>query len=115
REIAMNRVLSPAALVLGAVLVSPVLAEGTVPTLARNLAAACATCHGTNGTNGASQQGMPALAGREKEFLVQQMQDFKSGKRPATVMHQIARGYSDEQVETLAAYFAAQNQDSHRR
>ncbi|HEY6720076.1 MAG TPA: c-type cytochrome [Burkholderiales bacterium] len=108
----MNYVLSTAALVLGAALVSPASAQGTVPTLARNLAAACASCHGTNG---ASQEGMPVLAGREKGLLAQQMQDFKSGKRPATVMHQIARGYSDEQVEALAVYFAAQNPEGRRQ
>jgi cytochrome c553 len=102
----MCHALSTAALVLSAALVSPASAQGTVSPLARNLAAACATCHGTNG---ASQEGMPALAGREKGFLTQQMRDFKSGKRPATVMHQIARGYGDEQVEALAAYFAMQN------
>ena len=36
------------------------------------------------------------------------MQAFKRGKRPATVMHQIAKGYSDAQIDALAAYFAAQ-------
>ena len=108
----MNRVLSTAALVLSVALAAPASAQGTASTFARNLASACANCHGTNG---AGQGGMPALAGREKIFLAQQMQDFKSGKRPATVMHQIARGYSDEQVEALAAYFAAQNPDSRRR
>jgi cytochrome c553 len=36
------------------------------------------------------------------------MQDFRSGKRPATVMNQIARGYTDEQVAAITAYFAAQ-------
>ena len=30
------------------------------------------------------------------------------GARPATVMHQLAKGYSDAQIEVIAAYFAAQ-------
>ena len=81
------------------------LAQGADPNLGRNLAAACANCHGTNG---ASQPGMPSLAGRERSYLAQQMQDFKTGKRPATVMHQIAKGYTDEQVEAIAAYLSAQ-------
>ncbi len=51
---------------------------------------------------------MPSLAARERSYLVQQMQDFKTGKRPATVMHQIARGYTDGQIEAIAAYFSAQ-------
>jgi sulfide dehydrogenase cytochrome subunit len=35
------------------------------------------------------------------------MRDFRDGKRPATVMHQQAKGYTDAQFELLAAYFAA--------
>ena len=72
---------------------------------ARSLAATCANCHGTNGM---SVQGMPNLAGQQRAYLVQQMQDFRTGKRPATIMHQLAKGYTDEQIEALAAYFAAQ-------
>jgi cytochrome c553 len=88
-----------------AVFAPPAPAQGTDPNLGRNLAAACANCHGTNGV---SQQGMPNLAGRERGYLVQQMQDFKTGKRPATIMHQLAKGYTDEQIDALAAYFSAQ-------
>src|SRR5258708_13363149 len=60
------------------------LAQGADPNLGRNLAAACANCHGTNGV---SLQGMPNLAGQQRTYLMQQMQDFKTGKRPATIMH----------------------------
>jgi cytochrome c553 len=35
------------------------------------------------------------------------MKAFKSGARPATVMHQLAKGYTDEQIVTIANYFAA--------
>jgi len=35
------------------------------------------------------------------------MEAFKNGSRPATVMHQLAKGYTDAQVETLATYFAS--------
>jgi cytochrome subunit of sulfide dehydrogenase len=51
---------------------------------------------------------MPALAGRDAAEIARLMQEFKAGRRPATVMQQIAKGYSDEQVEAIAAYFAAQ-------
>lgn len=100
----MIRPLLAAALLAGAVLALPARAQNTDPNLGRNLAAACANCHGTNG---ASRQGMPNLAGQHKEYLVQQMKDFKSGKRPATLMQQISKGYTDEQIEALSAYFAA--------
>jgi cytochrome subunit of sulfide dehydrogenase len=88
-----------------AVFASPAPAQGSDPNLGRNLAAACANCHGTNGV---SQRGMPNLAGQQRAYLVQQMQDFKAGKRPATIMHQLAKGYTDEQIDALAAYFSAQ-------
>ena len=101
----MIRNVLAAALASGAALALPALAQGTDPNLGRNLAAACATCHGTNG---ASRQGMPNLAGQQRSYLVQQMQDFRAGKRPATIMHQIARGYTDEQIDALAAYFSEQ-------
>lgn len=101
----MIRPLLAAALASGAVFALPTLAQGTDPNLGRNLAAACANCHGTNGI---SQQGMPNLAGQQRTYLAQQMQDFRAGKRPATIMHQIAKGYTDEQIDALSAYFSAQ-------
>ena len=51
---------------------------------------------------------MPRLAGLPKNYIVEQMQAFRDGKRPATVMHQLAKGYSNEQIDTLAGFFAAQ-------
>lgn len=69
----------------------------------RNIASNCANCHGTLGR---SQGGMPALAGRAD--VLQLMKEFKEGKRPATIMHQLAKGYSDEQIALVAAYFAQQ-------
>jgi cytochrome subunit of sulfide dehydrogenase len=78
-------------------------AQGPQP--GRDLAAACANCHGPNG---ASVQGMPFLAGQSKGYIVERMQEFRAGRRPATIMHQIAKGYTDEQIEALANYFSAQ-------
>ena len=78
------------------------------PNLGRNLAAACANCHGTNGV---SRAGMPALAGRQPSEIARLMQEFRLGKRPATVMHQIAKGYNDDQVDAIAAYLSAQKAD----
>ena len=101
----MIRNVLAATLASGAAFALSALAQGADPSLVRNLAAACANCHGTNGM---SVQGMPNLAGQQRAYLVQQMQDFRTGKRPATIMHQIAKGYTDEQIEALAAYFSAQ-------
>ena len=52
--------------------------------------------------------GFASLAGLERRYIAEQMRAFRDGKRPATVMHQLARGYSDAQIEQLAAWFAAQ-------
>lgn len=73
----------------------------------RSLAATCANCHGTNGK---AQDGsaVVSLAGLPKDYIVAQMKAFKAGTRPATVMHQLAKGYSDAQIEQIAGYFAAQ-------
>lgn len=77
------------------------------PNLGRNLAATCANCHGTNG-HAVASSGMDALAGMEKSKTLQKLADFKSGVKPASVMHQIAKGYTDEQLDLIATYFAAQ-------
>ncbi|MEF7612529.1 c-type cytochrome [Aquincola sp. MAHUQ-54] len=72
----------------------------------RSLAASCAACHGTDGQAAAGGE-MPRLAGLPADYFAAQMLAFRSGARPATVMHQISKGYSDEQVRALAGYFAA--------
>ena len=72
-----------------------------------SLAASCASCHGTNGSAAAGSS-VPSLAGMSKDAMVIQMKAFKSGTRPATIMHQISKGYSDAQIEQMAGYFAAQ-------
>jgi len=70
------------------------------------LAASCAGCHGTNGAT--QGNALPPLAGQPKDQLLAALKDFKAGKRPATIMTQLAKGYTDEQLEIIAAYFAAQ-------
>lgn len=77
------------------------------PNLGRNLAATCANCHGTNG-QALKGSGMDALAGMEKAKILQKLADFKSGDKPASIMHQISKGYTDAQLELIATYFAAQ-------
>ena len=73
----------------------------------QSLAATCANCHGTEG-RALSGATVPGLAGRNADQLIAQMKAFRSGERKATIMHQIAKGFSDSQTELLAQYFAAQ-------
>jgi cytochrome c553 len=73
--------------------------------LARNLAATCANCHGTNGN---ARGDMKPLAGVSADKIVAALADYKSGNQPATIMHQISKGYTDGQIKLIAAFFAAQ-------
>ena len=73
--------------------------------IARSYAATCANCHGTNGH---AQGAMVALAGLPKAHILTQLKAFKDGTRPATIMHQLAKGYTDEQLDLIATFFAAQ-------
>ena len=73
----------------------------------KSLAATCANCHGTTGVAVAGSS-VTSLAGLDKAYTVAQMKAFKTGTRPATVMHQLSKGYSDAQIDVLATYFAAQ-------
>ena len=73
----------------------------------QSLAATCANCHGTQGKS-VKDASVPGLAGRPSAYLIEQMQAFKTGAREATIMHQIAKGYTDEQVKQMADYFANQ-------
>ena len=76
------------------------------PAGVRSMSATCAACHGTNG---ASVGGAVAgLAGLNRDYFIIQMKSFKEGKREATLMHQIAKGYSDAETAAMADYFAAQ-------
>ena len=77
------------------------------PLRTRALAATCAHCHGTDG-RALEGEAMARLAGQTKDYLLTQLLAFRSGQRPATIMHQLTRGYSPEQLDALATYFAAQ-------
>ena len=81
------------------------LAQAQDAQLARNLAATCANCHGTNGL---ARGEMKPLAGLTAEKIIAMVNDYRSGNQPATIMHQIAKGYTDAQIKLIAGYYAAQ-------
>jgi cytochrome subunit of sulfide dehydrogenase len=98
----MNPWIMAATLALAA---GPSIASAQDAHLARNLAATCANCHGTNGQ---AVGDMKPLAGVPAAKIVAMVADYKAGNQPATIMHQIAKGYTDEQIRLVAGYFAAQ-------
>ena len=75
----------------------------------RSMAAACAQCHGTDGRS-APGSTVPPIAGMPRDYLSTQLKAFKAGSRPSTVMGQLAKGFSDAQLDQLAEYFSRQNQ-----
>jgi sulfide dehydrogenase cytochrome subunit len=90
---------------------------GTAPGLlaqeaAQRLAAPCAVCHGTEGR--AATNDLVPLAGLPREHIAGQLRAFRDGQRPATVMHQIAKGYSDAQIDALAAWFSSQRRQGEK-
>ena len=96
--------------------IAPAIAAGVFATMVpaaasandiRYIAANCANCHGTEGRI-APGSGLPGLAGQPAAYFIEQMNAFRSGKRQATIMHQLAKGYTDDEIARLAAYFASQ-------
>jgi len=71
----------------------------------RALAANCAPCHGTDGRP-VPGSAVPPLAGRARAELRERLAALKAGREPSTVMGQIARGYSDAEIDALADYFS---------
>ena len=99
------RLLATTALVLGVSTVAHAQDKAT-ELHNRATAAMCANCHGTDGrtTEGSA---IPSLVGMPKDYMVLQLKAFKDGTRPATVMHQITKGLTDAQINTISTYYAA--------
>ena len=68
-------------------------------------AASCSGCHPAS-TRVASP--VPRLAGLDRAAIVKAMQDFRSGQRAGTVMDRIAKGFTDDEIQAIAAWYAAQ-------
>jgi cytochrome subunit of sulfide dehydrogenase len=84
---------------------APAMAQSPDAPQVRSWAASCSNCHGTQGR---ALDGMDKLAGADRETILKKLLDFKTGRKPATIMHQLSKGYSDEQLSAIAAWFAAQ-------
>ncbi|HEU4367040.1 MAG TPA: cytochrome C [Methylomirabilota bacterium] len=68
-------------------------------------AAACSGCHPAS-----TRVTTPVvrLAGRDRAEIVKAMQEFRSGMRASTVMDRIAKGFTDQEIQAIAAWYAAQ-------
>ena len=83
------------------------MAPAADPQLGRDLAATCAACHGTGG-RAVVDGGIVGLAGMDREVSLRKLAAFRGGEKSATIMHQIAKGFTDAQLDLIAAYFAGQ-------
>jgi cytochrome c553 len=68
-------------------------------------ALSCSGCHPSARTADAA---VPRLVGRTPADIIAAMQAFKSGQVPSTVMERIAKGFSDDEVKAIAAWYGAQ-------
>ena len=95
-----HRVVCGAAILGAALFAMPASAEDNK---AEMMADTCAGCHGTDG----SSQGpmTPTIASLSLDYFIISMKDFKSGRRPSTIMSRIAKAYSDADIEAMAHYF----------
>jgi sulfide dehydrogenase cytochrome subunit len=78
------------------------------PSAAEAPPAGASSCSGCHAANAGVDTAVPRLAGRAVAEIVAQMQAFKAGQRPATVMDRIAKGLTDAEVAAIAAWYAQQ-------
>ena len=70
--------------------------------VARAWAAGCLSCHQP------STRALPALAGQSRDVLIEKLRAFRDGAKTGTVMPQIAKGYTDAQIDAIARWFSGQ-------
>jgi sulfide dehydrogenase cytochrome subunit len=95
----------------GLAILAPVVANGadlSQPDGAM-LSHTCAACHGTYGHFEGDY--MPPLAGMDKERFVDSMIAFRNGSRPASIMDRVAKAFTDEEIEAMGEFFAAQDKE----
>lgn len=92
-----------------------VLALASMPAAAADVAAGavkvkevCQACHGLQGKSVSPDY--PDLGGQHPDYLAQALRDYKSGARKNAIMNGFAATLSEQDIENVAAYFAAQPQ-----
>jgi cytochrome c553 len=70
--------------------------------------AGAVSCSGCHATSTRVTTPVPRLHGLDRTLIVKAMQDFRAGQRVGTVMDRIAKGFTDDEIQALAAWFASQ-------
>ena len=94
-----SRVHLPTILAL-ALAATPALAEPNGPMLAQ----ACAGCHGQSGGGAGA---IVDIRGYDRDDFLRTWEEFRTDRRPATIMNRIARGYTEVEAAALADYFSS--------
>ncbi len=95
----MRRTLAAA---IGAVAIAAATAASAEPP------AGAASCTGCHPASPRVSSPVPRLAGQDKAVIVKLLHDYKSGQRAGTVMDRIAKGFTDQEIQAIAAWYAAQ-------
>lgn len=72
----------------------------------KTLSQSCAACHGATGNS--TMPMFPSIAGQSASYLAEQLHAFRDGKRVNAIMGPQAKNLTDQQIDDIAAYFAAQ-------
>jgi cytochrome subunit of sulfide dehydrogenase len=107
RQIALETHMGIMRLATAAALAALSLAPRT-PARAADVPPGAASCSGCHPAHRLVDTAVPRLVGRNPDELVAAMQAFKSGQREATVMDRIAKGFSEDEIKAIAAWYAAQ-------
>jgi sulfide dehydrogenase cytochrome subunit len=84
------------------------IAALAVPAMAADAPPGAASCSGCHPATAKVETPVARLVGQDPATIVAAMQAFRIGQRPATVMDRIAKGFSDDEVRAIAAWYAAQ-------
>ncbi len=96
---------APAAAAPAAAAAAPASAKPDLVQGEAKYTAVCLACHGTDGNSGIPAN--PKLAQQHPEYLVKQLQEFKSGKRPNAVMQAFAAQLTDADMKNISAFVAS--------
>ncbi len=109
-----------ASLLIAAALVAPALTAQAAepvkvakPDVAKGEAsytAVCAACHGADGNSGSPAN--PKLAQQHPDYIVKQLQEFKSGKRANAIMSGMVAALSEDDMKNIAAYVGSKKSQS---